>query len=73
MDGWMDGIGPPFGVVRTYHYTQPQLRVLTSNGFKVLKSVVYFDLFTVVSSVDVILKSVLPNEIKKKINFFSKN
>ena len=51
------------------HYAQPQLRVITSNGFKVLKSVVYFDLFTVVSSADVILKSVLPNKIKKKINF----
>ena len=46
---------------------------VTSNGFKVLKSVVHFDLFTVVSSADVIFKSVLPNEIKKKINFFSNN
>ena len=72
--GW-DGIGwdrPPKHVFRTSHYTQPQLRVITSTEFLKLKKVLFF------VSVDTVLlllfQKYLPNEINKKINVnFSKN
>ena len=43
-----DGIGPPKDVFRTSHYTQPQLRVITSTEFLILKKYCFLALFTVV-------------------------
>ena len=46
-----DGMGsdrPPKHVFRTSHYTQPQLRVITSTEFLNLKKVLFLALFTVV-------------------------
>ena len=48
--GWdrMGSDRPPKHVFRTSHYTQPQLRVITSTEFKILKKYCFLDLFTVV-------------------------
>ena len=72
--GWdrMGSDRPPKHVFRTSHYTQPQLRVITSTDLLKLKKYCFLALLTLFYCC--YFEKYLPNEINKKINIiFSKN
>ena len=62
--GWDGLLVEVFG---TYHYHNHSYEYLRVTSFKVVYSCVFCSVYC--SSTAVILKSVLPNEIKNKINF----